>query len=182
MLASAPGSIGRAIRIVSQLVIARCHSLSQLLRGAFGVDAVAAAGIGGAATQLADEAEVDQLPEVSLQRAAVQVTHPVSDLPDPEIRLRRDGIEDCGLPRIEVVGLRDDIRADRNLAAGPDLGKLGRESVHEVFEPTGEVELHPNLLERGVEGVAVAVVELAQREEPAKVIPRAVEAQRGQQP
>ena len=36
------------------------------------------------------------------------------------------------------------------------------ESVHEVLEPPGEVKFDPNLLERGIERVAVTVVELAE--------------------
>jgi hypothetical protein len=59
---------------------------------------------------------------------------------------------------------------------------LGREPAHEELEPARQIEVSlANALDRAVEGAAVAVVELAEREQALEVVACAIEVQRREQ-
>src|SRR5438445_10318153 len=74
------------------------------------------------------------------------------------------------------------VAPDGDRPARLDLLQLGGQPADEVLQPAGEVHLLlPHALDRPVEGAAVSVVELAQREETLEVVAGAIEAKRREQ-
>ena len=87
------------------------------------------------------------------------------------------------LPVGEPVPEGQYIATDRKFSVGLDFVELGGEACGEELEPAGQVHARfADGLKRPVEGCAVSIVVLTDREEPFKVVSSAVEVEGREQP
>ena len=76
----------------------------------------------------------------------------------------------------------EEIAANRALSTVADLDKLGGQALDEVLQPPCHVHaVGANALDRPIEGGPIAIVVLADGEQPLEVVPGPIEAERGEQ-
>lgn len=119
-----------------------------------------------------------QTPEITLECSTLDSWTEMLELSDCNSAVFQHMTKGEYLSIREVVSSSEDVLPNRQFSTLLNLCKLSGKAASEEFDPTGHVHVFPsNTLESPVEGDAVPVVVLTDREQSLEVIARSIETQ-----